>query len=44
MPLSDGKALLITTGRASYTPGDVNQDGDVNISDIILIMNLVLGR
>ena len=29
MPLSDGKALLITTGRASYTPGDVNQDGNV---------------
>ena len=42
MPLSDGDALFITTGRASYTAGDLNQDGSINVLDVVTLVNIVL--
>ena len=42
--LSDDMALLVTTSAGSYgTLGDVNQDGLVDILDIVMIINITLG-
>ena len=42
MPLSDGDALFITTGRAAFTSGDINQDDAVNVLDVVTLVNIVL--
>ena len=42
MPLSDGDALFITTGRAYYDAGDLNQDGSINVLDVVTLVNIVL--
>ena len=42
MTLSDGDALFITTGRASFTPGDINQDDAINVLDVVTLVNIVL--
>ena len=42
MPLSDGDALFITTGRALFTAGDINQDNTINVLDVVTLVNIVL--
>ena len=42
MTLSDGDALFITTGRASYSLGDINQDEAINVLDVVTLVNIVL--
>ena len=42
MTLSDGDALFITTGRALFTPGDINQDDTINVLDVVTLVNIVL--
>ena len=42
MPLSDGDALFITTGRALFTLGDINQDDTINVLDVVTLVNIVL--
>ena len=42
MSLSDGDALFITTGRALFTPGDINQDDTINVLDVVTLVNIVL--
>ena len=42
MPLSDGDAIFITTGRALFTAGDINQDNTINVLDVVTLVNIVL--
>ena len=42
MTLSDGDALFISTGRASYIPGDLNQDDAINVLDVVTLVNIIL--
>ncbi len=42
MSLSDGDALFISTGRASYTLGDLNQDDAINVLDVVTLVNIIL--
>ena len=42
MSLSDGDALFISTGRASYIPGDLNQDDAINVLDVVTLVNIIL--
>ena len=44
MTLSDGDALFITTGRATFTPGDLNQDEAINVLDVVTLVNFVLNQ
>ena len=44
MELNDFTAIFITTSLGFiFEPGDVNQDEDVNILDIVTIVNFILG-
>ena len=41
--LGDNSAIFITTrDNSSYLIGDVNQDSDINILDVVLAVNIVL--
>ena len=43
MPLSDNKAIFITTRNPIETlMGDANQDGEVNVIDVVIIVNHIL--
>ena len=43
MPLSDSKAIFITTRNPVETLlGDANQDGEVNVIDVVIIVNHIL--
>ena len=42
MSLSDGDAIFITTGKISYTLGDLNFDSTVNVLDVVTLVNIVL--
>ncbi|RMZ49012.1 hypothetical protein EB821_04570 [Candidatus Marinimicrobia bacterium PRS2] len=43
--LQDGSAIFITTRvESSYILGDLNDDGIVNILDVVLLVNIVLGN
>ncbi len=43
MPLSDGTALFVTTRNPVETLlGDANQDGEVNVLDIIVVVNHIV--
>ena len=43
MPLSDNKAIFITTRNPVETLlGDANQDGEVNVIDVVIIVNHIL--
>ena len=42
MTLSDDDALFITTGRALFEQGDVNQDNAINVLDVVNLVNFVL--
>jgi len=43
MPLSDNKAIFITTRNPVETLlGDANQDGEVNVIDVVVIVNHIL--
>ena len=43
MPLSDGNALFITTGRMNdYLMGDINADESINVLDVVLLVNIIL--
>ena len=35
-------ALFISTGRASYIPGDLNQDDAINVLDVVTLVNIIL--
>ena len=44
MPLGDGDALFVTTGKVNdYLMGDVNADGSINVLDVVQLVNIVLG-
>lgn len=44
-PLSDGDALLITTGRLNdYLLGDVNADESINILDVVILVTIILNE
>ena len=44
MILGDGDALLITTGtNLNYMLGDINADEEINILDVVMMVNIVLG-
>ena len=43
MQLTDGDALLVTTGRATnYLMGDVNADETINVLDVVILVSIVL--
>ena len=43
--LQDGSALFITNSTGSdFIQGDLNDDGIVNILDVVLLVNIVLGN
>ena len=43
MPLSDGTALFITTGKMNeYLMGDINADESINILDVVQLVNIIL--
>ena len=42
MTLSDDKSIFITTGRAFFEQGDVNQDNAINVLDVVNLVNFVL--
>ena len=43
MPLSDGVALFITTGKMDeYLMGDINADESINILDVVQLVNIIL--
>ena len=43
MPLSDGSALFITTGKMNnYLMGDINADESINVLDVVLLVNVIL--
>ena len=45
MPLSDGDALLITTGRLNnYLMGDINADELINVLDVVILVGIVLNE
>ncbi|MBC8312578.1 MAG: hypothetical protein H8E72_09755 [Candidatus Marinimicrobia bacterium] len=44
MPLSDQTAIFITTSLGyTYTLGDVNQDDELNVLDVVTTVNFILG-
>jgi hypothetical protein len=44
MPLDDETALFITTSLGyTYTLGDVNQDDELNVLDVVTTVNFILG-
>ena len=42
MTLNDGDAIFITTGKISYTLGDINFDNTINVLDVVTLVNIVL--
>jgi len=42
--LQDGSALFITNGTEDYVLGDLNGDEVLNILDVVLLVNIVLGN
>ncbi|MDC2984605.1 C25 family cysteine peptidase, partial [Candidatus Marinimicrobia bacterium] len=42
MSLSDGDAIFITTGKISYTLGDLNFDDTINVLDVVTLVSIVL--
>ena len=42
MNLSDGDAIFITTGKISYTLGDLNFDDTINVLDVVTLVSIVL--
>ena len=43
MELSDGSAIFITTSTGVNFPGDVNQDESLDVLDVVLSVNFILG-
>ena len=44
MTLSDNKSIFITTRNPVETlMGDSNQDGEVNVIDVVILVNMILG-
>ena len=43
--LSDQTAIFITTGaQQSFLPGDMNEDGILNILDIVALVSIIMGN